>query len=135
MRGYVVIARQLRIARAGERTDRAGKAVANKILRSLCNAEYRRISPYPEFIDLPDHFGLHEPQEKRRFPYFLNRGLASIVVTTRGGRNVEAGVVGYEGAVGTAVAVGPGRSPLCEVMQIQGDGFSVAKKGAAAASA
>ncbi|MGH7870331.1 MAG: Crp/Fnr family transcriptional regulator, partial [Candidatus Dormibacteraceae bacterium] len=68
----------------------------------------------------------HEPREKLEFAYFLNRGLVSIVVATQEGRDVEAGVVGYEGVVGTALAVGLYRSPLREVVQIEGDAFRIA---------
>jgi CRP-like cAMP-binding protein len=78
-----------------------------------------------EFVELPQRFSLHEPNHKMEFAYFLNRGLASIAVSTRDGRDVEAGVVGYEGFVGTAPAVCLFRSPLCGVMQISGDGFRV----------
>ena len=117
--------KQLQVVRAGERTNTAGKPVANKILLSLSDAEYRRIRPYLEFVELPQYCSLHEPKEKLRFAYFPNRGLVSIVVATRGGRDVEAGVVGYEGAVGTALAVGLYRSPLREVVQIDADGFRI----------
>lgn len=109
----------------GERTNPAGKPVGNKILLSVSDAEYRRIRPHLEFVDLEDHFSLHEPGEKLRFAYFFNRGLASIVVATQEGRGVEAGVVGYEGVVGTALAVGLFTSPLREVVQIGGTAFRI----------
>ena len=77
---------------------------------------------------MPGHLSLHEPREKLQFAYFLNSGLVSIVVATQGGRDVEAGVVGYEGIVGTALAVGLYRSPLREVVQIEGDAFRIAAR-------
>jgi CRP-like cAMP-binding protein len=120
-----VRAKQLHVVRAGERTNPAGKPVANKILLSISDVEYRRIRPHLEFLDLPHHLTLYEPSEKLQFAYFLNRGLASVVVATPGGRDVEAGVVGYEGVVGTALAVGLNRSPLREVVQIEGNAFKI----------
>ena len=80
--------KQLQVVRAGERTNSAGKPVGNKILLSIPDVEYRRIRPHLEFVDLQHHFTLHEPREKLQFVYFLNRGLASIVVeyTQRKGR-------------------------------------------------
>jgi CRP-like cAMP-binding protein len=120
-----VRAKHLEAAKAGERTDSAGKPIRNKILLCIPDAEYQRIRRQLQFVDLPNHLNLHEPHKKQQFVYFLNRGLASIVVATRGGRDVEAGVVGYEGAVGVAVVVGLDRSPLRVVMQIQGDGFRI----------
>ena len=121
-----VRSKQTRGVQAGERTNPAGKPIGNKILLSISDAEYRRIRPHLEFVDLPHHLNLHEPREKLQFAYFLNRGLASIVVATEEGRDVEAGVVGYEGVVGTAVVVGLYRSPLREVVQIEGDAFRIA---------
>jgi CRP-like cAMP-binding protein len=76
---------------------------------------------------------LHEPHKRQRFAYFLNRGLASIVVGMRQGKDVEAGVVGFEGAVGVALAVGLDRSPLRVVMQIQGQGFRISAQALRAA--
>ncbi len=110
---------------AGERTNPAGKPVANKILLSIPDEEYSKIRLHLEFVELPNHATLHEPHEHQQYAYFLNRGLASIVVATRSGREVEAGVVGLEGVVGTALGVGLLRSPLRVVQQIEGDGFKI----------
>lgn len=110
---------------AVNRTNPKGKPITNKILLAMTDSEFHKLCPHLEFVELPQRFSLHEPNKKLEFAYFLNRGLASIVVSTRGGRDVEAGVVGYEGFVGTALAVRLFRSMLCEVMQISGDGFRV----------
>src|SRR5579863_8977203 len=90
---------------AAVRTNAKGKPVTNKILLSMSDAEFHKLRPHLEFVELPQRFSLHEPNRKMEFAYFLNRGLASIVVSTRGGRDVEAGVVGYEGFVGASLAV------------------------------
>ncbi|MGH9377961.1 MAG: Crp/Fnr family transcriptional regulator [Terriglobia bacterium] len=117
--------KRAQVAQVGERTNPAGKPVGNKILLSISDDEYRRIRPHLEFVDLPHHLSLHEPREKLEFVYFPNRGLVSLVVATQEGREVEAGVVGCEGVVGTALAVGLYRSPLREVVQIEGNGFRI----------
>ena len=120
-------------ARSGERTNPAGKPVSNKILLSLPDAEYHQIRADLEFVELEDHRVLHEPGEKLRFAYFLNSGLASLVVVTREGRAVEAGVVGCEGLVGTALAVGLLRTPLRAVVQIGGGAFRISGRSLQAA--
>lgn len=114
------------LVRDGERTNPAGKPVTNKLLLSIPDPEYHAIRPHLEFLDLPDHYALHDPNERMKFAYFLNRGLASIVVSTSSGRDVEAGLVGREGVVGVALAVGLDRGPLRVVVQIDGNGFRVA---------
>jgi CRP-like cAMP-binding protein len=110
--------------RPGERTNPDGKPVTNRILLSISDSEFRAIRPHLEFVHLPDRLSLHEPKEKLRFAYFLNRCLVSIVVATSG-REVEAGVVGYEGIVGNALVVGLDSSPLREIVQIEGNGFRI----------
>jgi len=107
-----------------ERTDSVGKPVRNKILLSVSDAEYRRICPHLKFVPLAQGRILHAPGKKAcSLCIFPIGGLVSIVVASQGGRGVEAGVVGYEGAVGTALTVGLSRSPLRHVVQIAGNGF------------
>ncbi|HTU35702.1 MAG TPA: Crp/Fnr family transcriptional regulator [Candidatus Acidoferrum sp.] len=110
---------------SGERTNGSGKPVSNKILLSISDEEYQTIRTHLEFVVIPQGLNLHQPPERLKFAYFLNRGLASIVVGTKGGRDVEAGMVGYEGLVGTGLAVGLDTSPLREVVQIEGDAFRI----------
>jgi CRP-like cAMP-binding protein len=119
-------ATRLQTVKAGERTNPAGKPVANKLLLSISDSEYLRMRPHLQFLEFRNHLILHEPPAKLKYVYFLNSGLVSIVVATKGGRDVEAGVVGYEGVVGTALAVGLEKSPLREVVQIEGEGFKIA---------
>jgi hypothetical protein len=110
---------------AGERTNSSGKAVTNRILLTIPDNEYSAIRPHLEHLALERHNSLHEPNETPRFIYFPNSGLLSLVVVTSDGRTVEAGIVGREGIVGLASAVGLSRNPLREVVQIAGDGFKM----------
>lgn len=113
------------VTQGGERTNSAGRPVSNKILLSLPDDEYRQIRPHLEFVELEPHRVLHEPGERLRFAYFLNSGLASFLAATREGKAVEAGVLGFEGPAGTALAVGLLKTPLRAVIQIGGDGFRI----------
>jgi CRP-like cAMP-binding protein len=97
----------------------------NKLLLAITDLDFAAIRPHLKFLKLPLHFAMHEPNEKVRFAYFVNRGLASTVVVTRDGRNVEAGVAGCEGFTGAPLLAGLSRSPLREQMQIAGEGFRV----------
>jgi CRP-like cAMP-binding protein len=51
--------------------------------------------------------------------------MLSLVVVTRDGKTVEAGVVGKEGILGLGPVVGLTKNPLREVVQITGDGFKI----------
>lgn len=68
---------------------------------------------------------MHEPAQKLEFAYFPNCGLISLLVATEDGKTVEAGMVGSEGVVSVASAVGLTMSPLRHVVQIPGDGFRI----------
>lgn len=107
---------------AGERTNFQGKAVANLLLLALPDEEYELLRPQLEFVTLPHHRSLHEPNRKLEFAYFLNSGMISLVVESRRG-SVEAGVVGNEGFAPIALAAGLKRSPHRAIMQISGGGF------------
>jgi CRP-like cAMP-binding protein len=114
--------------RAGERTNWEGKAVRNRILLGIPDDEYRSVREHLEYLELPHHYALHQPTRAMRFAYFLNCGLASIIVATRKGKGVEAGVAGQEGFVGAALLAGLKTSPLREQMQIAGNGFRIGAK-------
>jgi CRP-like cAMP-binding protein len=120
-----VSAEDLLASSRGSRTDASGKSVSNKILLSIPDHEYRVIHPHLEYLSLPTRFILHEPSERVRFACFPNSGLISLLVATRDGKTVEAGLIGDEGVVGIATVVGLTRSPLREVALIPTDGFKV----------
>ena len=111
--------------RPGERTNSAGKPVANTILLSIPDSEFDLMRPHLQFVVLPDHRSLQEPNRKLEYAYFLNTGMISLVVTTRNGESVEAGVVGNEGFTPVQIAAGIRRTPHRAVMQVAGEGFKV----------
>jgi CRP-like cAMP-binding protein len=102
-----------------------GKPVQNEILNSIPESEFNLISSDLEFVELPHRLILHEAGERILFAYFLNEGMASLVVLTSDGRSVEIGVVGHEGIVGTPLVVGLNRGPYRGIMQISGNGFRI----------
>ncbi len=112
-------------AQAGERTNPQGKPIGNRILLALPDNEYRAVRPALEFLALPHHRILYEPNRKIEFVYFPNKGLISLVVAMADGKTVEVAVLGNEGVAGIPSIVGLKRSPIREVVQIAGDGFRI----------
>jgi CRP-like cAMP-binding protein len=115
-------------ARPGTRTDPAGAVVKNVVLLNIPAREFSLIRPHLEPVDLPRQLILDEPGEHIEFAYFLNDGLASLVVLTSDGNSVEVAIVGREGVVGTPLAVGLDRGPYRVIMQIAGTGLRVKSK-------
>ena len=111
--------------RSGARTDSSGKPIGNQILNLIPQSEFDLIRPDLEFIQTPQQHILHEAGEKIEFAYFLNEGMASLVVLTSDGRSVEVAIVGHEGIVGTPLAVGLRRGPYRSIMQIPGNGLRI----------
>ena len=109
----------------GERTNPEGKPVCNAILLSIPEKEFDAIRPHLQFVDLPQRLSLQEANRTLEDAYFLNRGMVSLVFTTKMGESVEVGVVGNEGFTPIPVAAGVRRSPHRAVMQIGGEGFKI----------
>jgi CRP-like cAMP-binding protein len=115
----------LRVVQAGERTSPRGNPVSNRILLALPDNEYKVLRPRLEFLSLPSHRMLYEPNRRIDFVYFPNRGLISLVVVMGDGKTVEVAVLGKEGFAGVPSIFGLPRSPVREVVQIAGDGFRI----------
>ena len=114
-----------RASQPAPRSNVAGKPIHNEILMAMTPREFNLVRPHLQFVDLEQHRVLHEPYRKLKFMYFPNRGLISLVVVLKNGKTVEAGIVGKEGASGTALAAGVRSSALREIVQISGEGFRI----------
>jgi CRP-like cAMP-binding protein len=110
---------------AGERSNSQGKAISNKILLALPDEEFRALRPDLEFIPMPHHRILYEPNRKIESVYFPNSGLISLVIVMADRKTVEVAVLGSEGFAGVPSIAGLTRSPVREVVQIAGDGFKM----------
>jgi len=115
----------LATVRAGERTSPGGKPVHSKILLAIPDAEFRLIRPELEFLDLPRHRILYDPNRKIEFIYLPNSGLISLVVAMQDSKTVEVGLMGNEGYSGEPAVFGVMRSPVIQVMQVAGNGFRI----------
>lgn len=102
-----------------------GVEYKNLILSGLPRAEIARLQPHLEPLLLPQNKDLSRPGEKTLYGYFLEEGMASIVVTMSNGVSVEVGIVGHEGLVGLPILFGTGQIPTHTFMQIPGSGFRI----------
>lgn len=101
------------------------KGYKNKILASLPKAEISRLSPHLSPVDLPAGKTLMDPGQEITFAYFLETGLASVVVEMTNGSMVESGIAGNDALVGLPVVLGAKTTPTRTFMQISGKGFKI----------
>jgi CRP-like cAMP-binding protein len=103
-------------------------AYKNHILASLPKDEIARLEPHLHHIELEHNHPLANDGQTVTDAYFLEDGMASIVLTTEDGKTVEAGIVGRCGMVGIPILLGTQSMPGRTFIQIPGSGFRIAAK-------
>lgn len=98
---------------------------SNEILAVIPSSELERIRPHLEYQQLPRHTVVCEPDETIRYGYFLNSGMASCLVPTNSGRNVEVALIGKSGFICSPLIFGVERALLRIVMQVPGDAYRI----------
>jgi CRP-like cAMP-binding protein len=95
----------------------------NRILAALPRSEIQRLAPHLTHVVLKLREILADGQSA--FGYFLEEGLASVVITQNGGDTTEVGVIGIDGMVGIAILLGGNSIPGRTYMQIEGSGYRI----------
>lgn len=94
--------------------------IRNHLLAALPGGDYARLLPRLESVPLPFMGLLYEGGETIRHVYFPDGGLVSLLIVMGDGAVREVGVVGNEGMLGTAVALGVKTSPTRALVQLPG---------------
>ncbi len=108
-----------------DRFDATGHPVKNIILCSIPLAEFDLVRGHLKHVMLAAGDTLHDPAEGIANAYFLNSGLASLVVGANSGKSVEVGITGPEGMTGVCLVAGLRRTLHRAVIQAAGDGFRI----------
>lgn len=95
----------------------------NKVLLSLPDEEYERVSRHLELLELERGQVLHEAEEAIREVYFQNDALISILSLLSDGSTIEIAIVGREGLSDTSALLGAEVSPHQSLVQIPGSAF------------
>jgi CRP-like cAMP-binding protein len=96
-------------------------SIANRLLATLPRAAYGRLLPELEPVTLEFGEVLYEPGDPIRHVYFPNDSLVSLLTVVDHHLALEVGMVGREGMVGVAVALGIAASPVRAMVQGAGD--------------
>jgi CRP-like cAMP-binding protein len=96
---------------------------ANQLLASLPVAEWERIGPLLEAVDLPLGQVLYESGSKLGHVYFPINAIVSLLYVMEDGASAEIAVVGHEGLVGISLFMGGETTPSRAVVQSAGKGY------------
>ena len=106
----------------------AAPPIANQLLAALPKAEYQRLLTHLEPVSLAFGEILYQPGSPIRHLYFPNNSLVSMLTLVDRHLALEVGMVGREGMVGVALALGIPVSPIRAL--VQGAGTAMRMKAA-----
>jgi CRP-like cAMP-binding protein len=102
--------------------------VHNLVLRRIPEIEFYRLRPHLEFVSLKNGVILEIQGEKIESAYFMNQGIASMIVETSDGKSVEVGVAGREGMIGLEIAADFNDFGHQVVVQVPGAAFKISSR-------
>ena len=97
---------------------------ANTILAALPEAEYARLRPRLEHVDLVRGVVLEAEHQEIHSVFFPVEGVASILAVGENGESVDTSMIGREGMTGLAVFLGTGHMPVRTLVQVPMRGLS-----------
>lgn len=99
--------------------------VRNRLLMLLPPADFERLAPCLDPVDLTIRQCLHFPDEPIEAAYFVESGMGSLLVRLEGGGAQEVGVVGREGVIGLPVVMGADSAPTEAMVQMSGTALRI----------
>jgi CRP-like cAMP-binding protein len=100
-------------------------AVRNRLLVLLAQADFERLAPHLEPVDLPRGFQIAAPHQLPSHHYFMDAGISSIVAISPEGHKAEVGLVGRDGVVPTTAILQSDTTPHEIFVQVAGRGHRV----------
>jgi CRP-like cAMP-binding protein len=95
----------------------------NHLLAALPAADYERILPALELVQLPLGMVLYESGGTLGYVYFPTDSIVSLLYVMEDGASAEIAVTGFEGLVGIALFMGGETTPSRAVVQSAGQGY------------
>ena len=92
----------------------------NNLLTTLPLADYQRLLPFLEPVDLPLGKAIYEAAQQIEYLYFPTTSMISLLSTMEDGMTAEVGLTGNDGVVGIALFLGGETTPNRAVVQIAG---------------
>lgn len=95
----------------------------NHLLAALPEAEYGRLLPHLELVQLPLGAALYESGDRLQYAYFPTDCIISMLYVMATGESAEIAVIGNEGVLGITLFMGGGTMPNRAVVQSSGWGY------------
>ena len=106
----------------------AQSKLRNKILANLARDNFALLQPDLEIVDLPVRRQLELRNRPIENIYFLESGLASVVVSAGANHNIEVAILGHESMTGLPILLGTDRGMHETFIQIAGTGRRLASE-------
>lgn len=103
--------------------NQPAKQYKNRVLSALPKEELDRLTPYLTPMTLGVRTQLLDGRSE--YAYFLEDGMASVVLTMADGATVEVGVIGIDGVVGLPILLGAENMPGETFIQVAGSGYRI----------
>jgi CRP-like cAMP-binding protein len=98
---------------------------ANRILAGLAPADFAQLQPHLSQVELPLRRQLEIRHRPIEHVYFLESGLASMVVSAGAQHSIEVGIIGSEGMTGLPVLMGTDRGAHETFVQTAGTAWRI----------
>lgn len=97
----------------------------NHLLAVLPDADWQRLLPQLEYVDMPLGQVLYESGSTLKHVYFPVTSIVSLLYVMENGASAEIAVVGNEGIVGISLFMGGDTTPSRAVVQSAGHGYKL----------
>jgi CRP-like cAMP-binding protein len=104
-------------------TTTANLPKKNHLLAALPEAQWQRLLPQLEWVQMPLGQVLYESGKTLSHVYFPTTAIVSLLYVMENGASAEIAVVGNEGLVGISLFMGGESTPSRAVVQSAGEGF------------
>ena len=105
------------------RDGRCHYPTQNLLLAALPKAEFDRLAPYLELVEMPLGDVLYELQTPLQYVYFPTTAIVSLMYVFKDGTSVANAVVGNEGVLGISLFMGGETTPGRAVVYVAGYGY------------
>jgi CRP-like cAMP-binding protein len=101
------------------------QSVQNRLLSRLEPEDFDLLVPDLELVRFNLRDVIEAPKKKITHSIFMETGIASVVMKSPSGKDIEVGLIGRDGMTGTATVLGADESPLSVYIQLQGMGHRI----------